>query len=97
MDKRARAKLQLDERKVPHWSFTGFRTPDLTDDDVVRTWLEYRDHHVLLHAGGYLDQPPEWWADIETCEMMYLTREIVNEPEWERKREAEAKQRGARG
>jgi hypothetical protein len=91
MDKRARAYLDLEERKPPHWAFTGFTTPGLTDEDVIRSWDAYSEHGVLLVPGAFLDQPPEWWNDIETCDMMYATRKLVNEPEYQRKLEAQAK------
>lgn len=95
MDKRARAYLELDPRVAPDWKFYGFTTPGLADMDVLRSWEEYREHGVLLVAGGYLDQPPEWWRDMETCEMLYRTRLLVNEPEAIRKIEDKAKR--ARG
>lgn len=91
MDRRARAELDLDDHKTPQWSFAGFTTPGLTDDDVVRSWHEYRTHGVLLVSGGYIDQPLEWWRDMDTCEAMYKTRLLVNEPEWKRKLEEQAK------
>jgi hypothetical protein len=61
--------------------FYGFTTPGLSDDDVLRSWEAYRDHGILLTAGGFLDQPSQWWDDMETCEAIYLTRVLINEKE----------------
>ena len=48
---------------------------------VRASYRAYRDHGTLLVAGGYLDQPPEWWRDIWTCEDLYVTLLEENRPE----------------
>lgn len=75
-----RLDLGIDKPTAPDWSFTGFTTPGLSDAQVIDSWHEYRRHHVLLVGGGYIDQPPEWWNDMETCEALYHTLLLENEP-----------------
>jgi hypothetical protein len=79
-DKLSRLDLRIDEPVAPDWQFTGFRTPGLSDNEVIDSWHEYRTHGVLLCAGGYIEQPSEWWADMRDCEALYNTRMIENEP-----------------
>lgn len=82
----ARLELGLDKPHIPDWSFEGFNLPY----DLVRdSWYAYHRHGILLVAGGYLDQPAGWWADMQTCEALFNTRYEENRPE------AESKLRGS--
>ncbi|MCC7568196.1 MAG: hypothetical protein KO463_01080, partial [Candidatus Methanofastidiosa archaeon] len=69
--------------KIPDWDFNGFHHG--YDDLVYDMYLAYRDHGILMVAGGYLDQPPEFWKIIRTCEALYNTRYAERLPEYERK------------
>ena len=75
VDHQAQIDLGLDEPDVPEWEFGGFHYPYQLVRDSYRA---FKDHGVLLVTGGYLDQPPEWWADIWTYEALYNTRYVEN-------------------
>lgn len=78
----ARRNLDLDKPSVKDWDFNGFHYPY---DLVYDLYLAYRDHGILMVAGGYMDQPPEYWRDMRTCEALYNTRYVENLPEYEQK------------
>jgi hypothetical protein len=79
--------LQLDKPTIPNWQFVGFNYPY---DIVKRSYRAFQQHGTLLVEGGFLDQPPEWWADMEVYEALYNTRYQENLPEAERKRKRES-------
>lgn len=80
--------MKLVEPDIPEWDFTGVHYPY---DLCVRSWHAYRDHGVLFVAGGYMDQPPEWWEMVHTFEAIYNTRWHENMPAYEAKLEADRK------
>lgn len=67
----ARREAGLDKDKIPPWQFTGFKTPGLTDAEVWESWHRLKKHGIPLVAGGQLDQPSEWWDDMDTCYAIY--------------------------
>lgn len=69
--KLARLKLGLEKLDIPNWQFKGFYYPYWL---VRASYRAYLDHGILLVAGGFLDQPPEWWRDIWTCDDLYNTK-----------------------
>lgn len=40
--------------------------------DVERMYAEYVNHGNLGYSGGVLEQPPEYWADINTMRLLEL-------------------------
>jgi hypothetical protein len=88
-----RIELELDKPEIPDWDFSGVHYPY---DVCVRSWRAYRKHGVLFVAGGYLDQPPEWWDMIHTFEAIYRTRQHENMPAYEAMLESRAKKRGVK-
>jgi hypothetical protein len=78
-DRVVRRTLGLD-KSIPDWTFEGFQS-GLSDAKVIQSYWAYREHGVLLMPGGFLDQPPEWWDDMDTCEAIYNTRYAVRKAE----------------
>ncbi len=65
----ARINIDLDyESPPPDFELSGLHYPRR---EAWALWRAWEDHGVMPHAGGYLDQPPEWRQTIETFQAMY--------------------------
>ena len=62
---------KLDTSPIPGWDHEGFTTPGLPDKEVLKSWLRLKKYHMPLTV--QLEQPPEWWDDMEQCEAIYNT------------------------
>lgn len=60
---------------IPQWQFKGTWFPKSVMLDM---WRAYRDHGILYTE--YIQQPPEWWKDINVLEDMRTTKVEENRP-----------------
>lgn len=72
IEKQARIKAGLDSPPKPDsLVFCGFETPGLTDEQILRAIYHLEDYGIPLVAGGQLDQPAQFWNDVDMYRAIY--------------------------
>lgn len=69
MEQRIRLDLRVDKPRPQKFGFSGFHLP-LPAEDVFELWVQYDKHGVLMHGGGWYDQPAEYRHDMKLFDAM---------------------------
>lgn len=69
-----RARIEKGYQKPPvagKMMFYGWSTPGLSDDEIEKSIIRFIEYGLPLYAGGQMEQPAQWWDDVEMYNAIY--------------------------